>query len=581
MGRSPVPVLRGLFSRGQEVAALLATGNAGVGSDSIPAGGGGDNRLAHRKSRFSGSNAQPARPPSAHHPLVRYSCGLGLVLGAALLTNAVQPIIAPAAFPFFLASIILTATLFGLGPGLMVTAIAGLLAETQFMPPHGEIGSWLRLSLWWAEGLLVCVITERHRRAQRQTEAHARDVRESEERFRVAMEAYITARNKDETERAKLETQLRQAHRMEAVGTLAGGIAHDFNNMLTAILSNAQLLLMRPDRPAEEATDLTEIVNSGIRAAGLTRQLLMFSRRQMVDAHVVSVYITLREMGPMFRRLIAEDITMNMHADPDAGSVWADQSQVEQLMLNLVVNARDAMPHGGRIKITARPHIITGRTDVPDGRYVELCVEDNGEGIAPDVMPHVFEPFYTTKGSKGTGLGLSTVYGIVQQARGRVFVESQVGQGTKFTVWLPALDQGTAVGILDVVPDKVDDACRVLLVEDELSVQQVLRRALVEWHYDVITADNGLEAQDVLRTTKVDLVVTDVVMPEMGGRQLGEFIAREYPDLPILYMTGYTTDDMIRRGIEQGRTNFIQKPFDFKMLILKIQEVLQNQTAKN
>jgi PAS domain S-box-containing protein len=390
----------------------------------------------------------------------------------------------------------------------------------------------------------------------------------------------------DVTERRVLEEQLRQAQKMEAVGRLAGGVAHDFNNLLTVINGYGDLVLA--GLPAEDPNRelVREVVAAGQRAAGLTRQLLAFSRKAIVEPRPLNLAAVVADVDRMLRRVIGEDIQLVVAADPAVGTVRADPGQVEQVILNLVVNARDAMPTGGRLTIETRnvsldeSYAAAHPPEVRPGEYVMLAVSDTGCGMDAATAARAFEPFFSTKGERGTGLGLATVHGIVRQSGGHVAVYSEVGVGTAFKVYFPRAeavppDAKTRAG-LAAVPRGTET---VLLVEDENAVRELARRVLRDFGYAVLEARDGAEA--VRAATEhpgpIDLVATDVVLPRGSGREVAERVAAVRPGARVLFLSGYTDDAVVRHGILQGEVNFLQKPFTPAALALKVREVLDQE----
>ena len=387
----------------------------------------------------------------------------------------------------------------------------------------------------------------------------------------------------DVTERVALEEQLRHAQKLEAVGQLAGGVAHDFNNILTAVLGYSDLLLNRlpSDDPNRHAVE--EIHRGGKRAASLTRQLLTFSRRSPMQPRIVDLNSAVENLLPMLERLAGEDIEFQLDLSPAIGRVRVDPSQFEQIVVNLVVNARDAMPEGGVLRIaTERASLSDAEThgvpDVTPGRFVLLRVADSGTGIPADVMEHMFEPFYTTKEpGRGTGLGLATVYGIVRQHHGFVRARSEEGKGAEFEILIPEEVQEEAIATASTreTPIPVGHET-VLLVEDDASLLALGREILVELGYTVLAAPDGPQALRVFeeRGGNVDILVTDVVMPGMGGRELAARAAARKPGLRVLYVSGYTRDSTLLRGIQGLELAFLEKPYTPFFLARKIREVL-------
>jgi CheY-like chemotaxis protein len=366
---------------------------------------------------------------------------------------------------------------------------------------------------------------------------------------------------------------------------LAGGIAHDFNNLLTVITGYSELALKRhldyndPLRPYIE-----EIDRAGERAAGLTRQLLAFSRKQVLELKVLNLNTVVAEMDKMLRRLIGEDVDLVTMLNEDLGQVKADPGQLEQVIMNLAVNARDAMPQGGKLTIeTANVELdetyAHQHLEAQPGSYVMLAVSDTGAGMDPETMSHIFEPFFTTKEQgKGTGLGLSTIYGIVKQSGGHTWVYSEIGRGTTFKVYLPRVEESVEIFEPDPVRLKQHQAVEtILLVEDEERVRELVRTLLQEEGYTVLVAQNGDEALRLCQQYDgpAHLLVTDMVMPGgMNGRQLAERLTSLYPKLKVLYMSGYTGEAIVRQGVLEHNLAFLQKPFSLVGLIRKVREVL-------
>lgn len=390
--------------------------------------------------------------------------------------------------------------------------------------------------------------------------------------------------SRDLTATRALEHELLHAQKLEAVGRLAGGIAHDFNNVLTAILGHTEFLLdALPEGQLRE--DARTVHRSAHRAGQLTQQLLAFSRKQVLQPKVLDLGAAVRELENLLRPTIGEDVRLSISADPDAGRIAADPSQIEQVVVNLVVNARDAMPEGGviRVRVDASEHSEVA-AQVPDhvepGRYVRLEVADTGIGMDAYVADHLFEPFFTTKGpGKGTGLGLSTVYGIVRQSGGHVVVNSRPGDGTTFRVYLPRVDDPlseAAPPVENVGP--TGDGKTVLLVEDEEGVRTMVRRVLERTGYRVVEADTPGRALDALAASgegEVQLIITDIVMPEMSGVALVEKLLELQADTPVIFMSGYAEEEALRRGMVGQRHRFVAKPFTPAELADVVAEVLR------
>ena len=384
-------------------------------------------------------------------------------------------------------------------------------------------------------------------------------------------------------ERGLLEEQLRQSHKMDSIGRLAGGIAHDFNNLLTVINGYSQLLVSQLDATDERRNKAEEIKKAGDRAAALTRQLLAFSRKQVLAARVLDLNELVAGMNGMLRRVIGEDIDLVTVSGASLGSIKADPGQIEQVIVNLVVNARDAMPQGGQLTIeTANVDVdaplLSRAGHVQPGAYVMLAVSDTGCGMDPHTQANMFEPFFTTKErGKGTGLGLATVYGIVRQSGGHILVSSEIGFGTTVKAYLPRVSQGLEAAESVPPADRpVDGSETVLLVEDEDSIRTLLGQELRTRGYQVLEAGESQTAVDLCRRHQgpIHLLLTDVVMPRIGGRELAERLAPMRPDMRVLYMSGYTDDAVVRHGVLESDTAFVQKPFTTSQLLRKVRDLL-------
>ncbi|MGO8732466.1 MAG: PAS domain-containing protein, partial [Terriglobia bacterium] len=387
----------------------------------------------------------------------------------------------------------------------------------------------------------------------------------------------------DVTARRRLEDQFRQAQKMEAVGRLAGGVAHDFNNLLTIINGYSELALERlhPDDPIRNSIE--EIAKAGGRAASLTRQLLAFSRQQVLAPRVLDLNALVAEVERMLRRLIGEDIALVMVPGAELGRVKADPGQIEQILVNLAVNARDAMPGGGKLVIEtanlefddayARSHPV-----VTPGRYVMLAISDSGTGMDAAIQAHIFEPFFTTKGQgKGTGLGLSTVYGIVKQSGGFIWVYSELGRGTTVKIYLPLVEEAVESFPGSEAPElSFGGSETILLVEDEEAVRTLALKILQERGYRVLESVTPEAAFQIAEHHQepIDLLLTDVVLPKMSGRKIAEHLNLLRPSMKVLYMSGYTDDVVVRTGVLELNTAFLQKPFTPSGLARKVREVL-------
>ncbi len=392
----------------------------------------------------------------------------------------------------------------------------------------------------------------------------------------------------DITERKVLETQLQQSRKMEAVGRLAGGIAHDFNNLLTIITGYTDLALSRASVPLELRADIERIENAAARAAALVRQLLAFSRKQVLQPKTLDLNAIVMNMDKLLRRLIDDNIEMITRVHEDLGKVKADPAQVEQVIMNLVVNARDAMPKGGRLLLeTCNADLDSAYADehvsVKPGRYVMLAVSDTGVGMAADTVAHIFEPFYTTKESgRGTGLGLSTVYGIVKQSGGYIWVYSEPGKGSTFKVYLPRVEDQVEEQAPKLAPFSEQRGTEtVLLVEDEEAVRDLVHTILSGQGYEVIVALDPRHAEEIAHKSpgNIHLLLTDVVMPGTSGRELASRITAIRPGIRVLYMSGYTENVITSGGMLEHGLAFLQKPFSPGVLVQRIREVLSHSST--
>ncbi len=389
-------------------------------------------------------------------------------------------------------------------------------------------------------------------------------------------EAAVLLSLKDSSEESRLKRQVAQASKMQAVGQLAGGVAHDFNNILTAILGACDLMLMRHTPGDSDYDDIQQIRSNANRAASLTRQLLAFSRQQTLRPQILQLPDVISEVSHLLKRLIGETVQLSVHHGRGLGAVRADPGQLEQVIINLAVNARDAMPGGGTLTIETYPVSAAdvrqmGNEFMPAADYCALKVSDTGTGIAADVLPKIFEPFFTTKDvGKGTGLGLSTVYGIIKQSAGFIFADSQPGQGTSFTIYLPVHRSGSDTPVVAAPPPKPKKSQwgsgTILLVEDEDMVRAVAERALVRAGYTVVTASQGEEGLErFAQMDKVDLIISDVVMPTMDGPAMVRALRAKRPDLPVLFMSGYA-EEQLRQSINIDDVAFLPKPFSVAQL---------------
>ncbi|MCX6628292.1 MAG: ATP-binding protein [Candidatus Solibacter sp.] len=388
----------------------------------------------------------------------------------------------------------------------------------------------------------------------------------------------------DVTGRRQLEDQLRQAQKMESVGMLAGGVAHDFNNLLTIISGYSQLILnaLEPGNPNYYAAE--QILKAGERAAALTKQLLAFSRPRLLQSKVLDLNKVVTGLSTMLRRLIGEDVDLQLVLRPDLGMVSADSGQIEQVLMNLVVNARDAMPKGGRLTIETTnvelDESYSGRhLSVKPGQYVQVAVSDNGGGMDEATQARLFEPFFTTKGAgRGTGLGLSTVFGIVKQSGGNLDVYSVPSRGTSVKVYLPRIDQPAAVEAEYSRRHVASGSETVLLVEDDEMVRHLVRETLVRAGYRVMDTSDPSEARRLSGSYRgvIHLLITDVVMPKVSGRELAGELHGQRGGMKVLYMSGYTDTGIVNTGILQKEVAFLQKPFTPAALTAKVREVLES-----
>jgi len=411
-----------------------------------------------------------------------------------------------------------------------------------------------------------------------------RALRESESRFRRLadhLEATEAAKVRAEDALRESEQQLRQAQKMDAVGRLVGGVAHDFNNVLTVILSYGELILddLKPADPLR--ADVEEICAAASRATGLVNQLMMFSRHQVVEPKVIDLHAVVTSMDKMLQRIVGEDVEMLLVAPDDGGRVVADPSHMEQVILNLVVNARDAMPTGGKLTIETANVVIgvehaLSHQPANVGPHVMLSVTDTGTGMDRETQARIFEPFFTTKElGRGTGLGLSTVCGIVQQSGGSMWVHSKPGQGTTFKIYLPRVDTELHVPEPNIAPAALRGTETILLVEDNAQVRTIVHSSLGRQGYHVISAQSGDEAVVLCEQhpEKIDLLITDVVMPHMSGPKLASRLVALRPEMKVLCISGYTVDTILRHGVLATEVLFLQKPVTPAAIARKVREI--------
>jgi PAS domain S-box-containing protein len=402
---------------------------------------------------------------------------------------------------------------------------------------------------------------------------------------------YMTGVSLDVTDRKHVEERLRQAQRMESVGQLAGGIAHEANNMMSVVLGCADYVLQRNDLAEPVRQDVEQIWKAAKRTAGVTQQLLAFSRRQMLQPQVIDLNDTVRGLEPILNRTLGESSGLRMHLSPALGRIRADPGQLEQVLINLTLNARDAMPDGGRLTIETMnvvldPEYVAAKPveTMKPGDFAALIVTDTGHGMDRDTLGRIFEPFFTTKGvGQGTGLGLSTVYGIVKQSGGFIWAYSEPGIGTTFKLYFPLVPVADAEADtqLPMPPGEADEV--VLVAEDEPMVRDIMSRTLRECGYSVFEAADGREALEILeaRGGEVTLVVADVVMPGLGGREMAVRLAERWPEVPVLFTSGYTGLDVVRRGLLDEGREFIQKPLEPGALIRKVREMVDSRAPEH
>jgi signal transduction histidine kinase/CheY-like chemotaxis protein len=545
-----------------------------------------------------------------------YAGALLAVLAATLVRAALTPALGfelpytPYFAPFFFA-----AWRLGFGPTIVVTLLSGALAQILFLPPAGGGVRWTRdligLALFLGIGLATAVMARSRTRALQRAEAEAAEARrlqrlaeesasEAEEYAMQAEEEAVRARQQQaradtEASRAasasaqheETRAQLLHAQQIDTIGRLAGGVAHDFNNILTAIAGYCGLLLgaLAPSDPRR--ADVDGIQEAVDRAAALTQQLLAFGRKQVIQPEVLDVREVVDDTGRMLRRLIGEHIDLALSTGPLLSPVLADRAQLAQVLINLAVNARDAMPSGGRLTIEAADAPLTEEyagthLAVAPGHYVRLAVTDTGHGMTPEVRAHIFEPFFTTKPpGKGTGLGLSTVYGIVKQLGGHIFVYTEPRHGTTFRVYLPRSEEAARPRAQRDASAETHGSGTILLVEDDWAARLVATRLLEIGGYTVLVAEGPVAALDIARghDGPIHLLLTDLVMPDMRGDQLAEHVARLRPGLRVLFMSGYTQEAVIHQGRMPPGMHLLQKPFTPEQLRARVRQLLHGDAA--
>jgi signal transduction histidine kinase/ActR/RegA family two-component response regulator len=506
-------------------------------------------------------------------PLVTLAA-IGLV---ELLPYTPLAVLTPA--PIYLAAIVYSAFT-GFKWGLLSTALTivyiGISLPTHEHQYTALIARLVALSLAAPAIALIAGVL------QRRTERMAEESLRREKAYYASVMASLNQRKQTEEALRQSEDHLRQAQKMEAVGRLAGGVAHDFNNLMTVIMGRTELLLSRLEENEILSRNAEEIKRTAERAVSLTQQLLAFSRKQVLTPKVLDLNTVVANMERMLRRLIGEDIDLATVLGPALDRIKADPSQLEQVIMNLVINAADAMPSGGRLTIeTTNTYLDQGyarnHPSVLPGSYVMLAVSDNGTGMDADTQARIFEPFFTTKGQgKGTGLGLATVYGIVKQSGGYIWVYSEPGWGTTFKIYLPRVADVVVVPEPLPEPGRVHGSETILLVEDEAGVRELTREILQVQGYTVLEAQHGPGALEVCRQYPgtIDLMVTDVVMPQMSGPELSEQAALVRPSMKVIYISGYADRAIVRHGLLEADTIYLQKPFTPDALARKVREAL-------
>ncbi|MCH8061557.1 MAG: response regulator [Chloroflexi bacterium] len=400
---------------------------------------------------------------------------------------------------------------------------------------------------------------------------------------------YSIERKRVESERAALEEQLLQSQKLESVGQLAGGIAHDFNNLMTPIIGYSQMVLMSLSRECREHGYVEEIQKAAERASRLVQQLLAFSRKEIVQPKVINLNDLIINIDKMLRRLIGEDIELVLLPMPELKLVKIDPSQFEQVLVNLTINARDAMTDGGTLiietsNVSFDDGYSEGHNEIASGQYVMVAVSDTGVGMSKDVKTHIFEPFFTTKdNATGTGLGLSTCYGIIAQSSGYLWVYSEQGQGTTFKIFLPSVGGKPEMLYQDIASGRLPRGREtILLVEDEEPVRELTARVLRQQGYNVLEAPNGVEGLQIARECirgRIHLLLTDVIMPLIGGKELSEKFQILHPESQLIFTSGYTDEAIVRHGVLEPGIHFIQKPYSLTMLTRKVREVLDGRVA--
>ena len=483
--------------------------------------------------------------------------------------------------PIYLAAVVYSAFT-GFKAGLLSVSLV-IIYLGYFLPIHDNQYTPLIVRLV-ALALVAPVLALIAGVLQRRTERMAEESLRREKAYYASVMASLNQRKQTEEALRQSEDHLRQSQKMEAVGRLAGGVAHDFNNLMTVIMGRSELLLNRLDEADPLRRNAEEIKRTAERAVSLTQQLLAFSRKQVLTPKVLDLNTVVANMDRMLRRLIGEDIDLVTVLGPALDRIKADPSQLEQVVMNLAINARDAMPSGGKLTIeTANAYLdqayARNHPSVLPGSYVMLAVSDNGTGMDADTQTRIFEPFFTTKEQgKGTGLGLATVYGIVKQSGGYIWVYSEPGWGTTFKIYLPRVSDTVEVVEPAVVPVRAHGSETILLVEDEAGVRELTREILQMHGYTVLEAPHGPEALEICRQYPgaIDLMVTDMVMPQMSGAELSVQAAALRPAMKVVFISGYADRAIVRHGVLEADTLYLQKPFTPDALARKVREALDN-----
>ncbi|MFC5760574.1 response regulator [Rhizobium sp. GCM10022189] len=524
-----------------------------------------------------------------HRPGLTYPLALAVVAFTFLLRVAAGDYLSGFPFLSFLPAVLVASFIGGAGPGAVAALLSGFVVQQFFVEPRNAFwpatfGQWIGLSIFIVNAFIIVGLM------QAVIVSHGRQVRLRGELndFNGKLEDTVAQRTgelkREMAEHASAQAQVRQLQKMETIGQLTGGVAHDFNNMLAIIIGSLDLAQRRLN--GKEDPRLLNSIQSARdgaqRAAVLTARLLAFSRQQPLAPEIVDANKLVGGMSEMLRRTLGEQISIEVVL---AGGLWptfADLSQLENAILNLSVNARDAMPDGGHLTIETANTELDDRyarlhQDVEAGQYVMVSITDTGIGMSPEVLERAFDPFYTTKGSgKGTGLGLSQVYGYVKQSRGHIKIYSEIDRGTTVKIYLPRhVGSGVARPAPSTKPipqGSVEDT--ILVVEDDRNVREMTAESLRELGYSVLQAADGPEALNLLENERVDLIFTDIVMPQMNGRQLADAVTEKWPDIRILYTTGYARNAIVHNGVLDHGVSLLAKPFSLEQLAHKVREAL-------